>query len=121
MTDHQFRVTVEDLTEGTRQVMEFAPGDYLLSDRGGDWTAPDQGEVRGWQQAVEALRGVEQRTASPAARWAADYLEAVGPGGETAGVQVDKATLTTTMRTGVDEATWRRETLGEWPVDEAPR
>lgn len=29
-SDHQFRVTVEDLTEGTRQVVEFTPGDYLL-------------------------------------------------------------------------------------------
>ena len=27
---HQFRVTVEDLVEGTRQVVEFAPGDYVL-------------------------------------------------------------------------------------------
>lgn len=30
MAEHQFRVTVEDLVEGTKRVMEFAPGDYLL-------------------------------------------------------------------------------------------
>jgi hypothetical protein len=27
---HQFRVTVEDLETGDRQVMEFAAGDYVL-------------------------------------------------------------------------------------------
>ncbi|GAA0738499.1 hypothetical protein Drose_04490 [Dactylosporangium roseum] len=27
---HQFRVTVEDLVTGDKQVMEFAPGDYVL-------------------------------------------------------------------------------------------
>jgi len=27
---HQFRVTVEDLETGDRQVMEFASGDYVL-------------------------------------------------------------------------------------------
>lgn len=30
MAEHQFRVTVEDLAEGTTQTVEFAPGDYLL-------------------------------------------------------------------------------------------
>lgn len=30
MAEHQFRVTVEDLTEGTKHVREFAPGDYIL-------------------------------------------------------------------------------------------
>jgi hypothetical protein len=38
-----------------------------------------EGEARGYQQAVNEMRGVVQRTGSPAARWAADYLEAVGP------------------------------------------
>jgi hypothetical protein len=27
---YEFRVTVEDLTTGDKQVMEFAPGDYVL-------------------------------------------------------------------------------------------
>lgn len=30
MSAHQFRVTVEDLVTGDKQVMEFAPGDYVL-------------------------------------------------------------------------------------------
>jgi hypothetical protein len=30
MSERSFRVTVEDLDEGTKQVMEFAAGDYLL-------------------------------------------------------------------------------------------
>jgi hypothetical protein len=30
VAEYEFRVTVEDLTTGDRQVMEFAPGDYVL-------------------------------------------------------------------------------------------
>ena len=30
MTDHEFRVTVEDLKTGERRIMEFGGGDYLL-------------------------------------------------------------------------------------------
>lgn len=30
MAEHEFRVTVEDLTTGDRQITEFAPGDYVL-------------------------------------------------------------------------------------------
>lgn len=42
--------------------------------------ALDQAEARGYATAVAELRGVVQRTGSPAAQWAAEYLEAVGPG-----------------------------------------
>jgi hypothetical protein len=34
-------------------------------------------EARGYQQAIAELDGVFARTGSPAARWAADYLEVI--------------------------------------------
>jgi hypothetical protein len=51
----------------------------------------------------------------------ADYLEAVGPGTPRSGIAVDEVTLTRAMTAGVDEATFRRESLGEWPEDKETR
>lgn len=44
--------------------------------------ALDQAEAHGYAKAVANLRGVVQRTGRPFARWAADYLEAVGAGAD---------------------------------------
>lgn len=70
----------------------------------------DQGEARGYRQAIDELRGVTQRTGSPAARWAADYLEAVGPDG-TAGLQ---AAVDGPEGSGVDHTTNPGRTAPEW-------
>ncbi len=45
-------------------------------DQGQSGTAPSTEARAGYETAIATLRGVEQRTGSPAARWAADYLAA---------------------------------------------
>lgn len=91
-----------------------------------------QGEARGYARAVATLRDDDGfrawQDAHPDAAYAsqavrktlARYLEAVGPDGTPAhGVAVDEATLRQALAE-VDEPTFRRESLGEWPSDAEP-
>ncbi len=73
---HQFRVTVEDLVTGDRQVMAFAPGDYVLipfepCHRGGVQAFPATGThvitVRGHRpSAPRSCTPAERATTRPA-------------------------------------------------------
>lgn len=77
MPTHQFRVTVEDLVKGTKQVMEFAPGDYVLIPfepcyRAGVQAYPGSGihviTVNGHRPAVSPRDVTDEPTATPTPR-----------------------------------------------------
>ena len=92
----------------------------------------DQAHAAGYAEAVEALRssstyklwhrqqfattGVDYpRWWTSARHMLADYLEAV----PTLGAPIDEDTLAERLRS-VDPETFRRESLGEWPLDAQP-
>jgi hypothetical protein len=76
---------------------------------------PLYGWLPSWLWTAEMQRRLDEQTK------AADYLEAVGPDGTPKlGVAVDEATLTRAMTAGIDEPTFRRESLGEWPIRVVP-
>jgi hypothetical protein len=84
--------------EPAERHVHVTPHGYAIWAPDHDLPLVDTLRAEGYRQAVVALRGVVQRTGSPAAKWAADYLEAVGPGTARAAVDASDGP-------GVDDTT----------------
>lgn len=70
-----------DITSRTGPAPRFTWGRWAACSGCGSTEQPDlvpDTAAEGYQQAIDTLQGVAERTGSPAARWAAEYL-AVDP------------------------------------------